>query len=103
MLGSPVFIDVLSAKQAFMGDSPYITGNFPSKYRLMGIIHGHFDSSDRMPDLVVDDGNNKIGVNMGVAMVIPAEKIVEVFSKFAKDEEAEMEEHRKKKRSNALI
>src|SRR5713101_4619027 len=38
--GSPVFIDVLSAKQAFMGDSPYITGNFPSKYRLMGIIHG---------------------------------------------------------------
>jgi hypothetical protein len=93
--GSPVFIDVLLAKQVHQGARSYITGSNPSKFRLVGVIHGHFDWDDAEPDVVADDGRRKLGVNMGIAIVVPAEKIVKVMDEFmAVEEEREAKEYR---------
>jgi hypothetical protein len=94
-----VFLDVLAAKAAFVGTRPFLTGEFPAKFRLMGVMHGHFDWPDIEPDVVADDGKEKLGINMGIAIVVPADKIVEVLGQFEKEEELEAEEFRKRKRS----
>ena len=51
------------------------------------------------PEAVADDGREKFGVNMGIAIVIPAEKIIEILEQFATEEEQEAADFREKKRS----
>jgi hypothetical protein len=96
--GSPVFIDIITAKNVrppsygfYAAAYPY---DSPTRFKLFGVIHGHF-GTDFESDAVANDGRQKIGVNFGIAMVIPAEKISEVLTQFSEQERLEVEETRK--------
>lgn len=98
--GSPVFYDVYAAKEAFLGESRFLRTQV--KFRLLGVMHGHFNLPDAAPDMVVEDRKERVEINTGIAIVTPAEKIVEVLDMFA-DEEAEgAEKHHKKLRSHVV-
>jgi hypothetical protein len=96
--GSPTFVDVLLAKQTYVGERAWRTGQFPAKFRLMGVIHGHFNSGDRQPDNTLAE-DEKLGVNLGIAMIMPADAILKVLEVFVKEEEEEIEAARNKKRT----
>jgi hypothetical protein len=49
----------------------------------MGIVHGHFDvTENKIGDLnpVADDGLSSTSVNMGIAIVVPINKMLEVLN-----------------------
>lgn len=72
--GSPVFVQHTGISAEF---ESYITGTRPPVY-LLGLIHGHWDVN--IPsDYDTVDGNNMEKVNIGVAIVVPAPKIIEVL------------------------
>jgi hypothetical protein len=51
------------------------------KIHLLGLIHGHWDVPDnQIIDATVEDAGIKAGVNVGIAMVIPAKKILETLN-----------------------
>jgi hypothetical protein len=88
--GSPVFINLSGMR----GGGISAGGNF----FLLGLIHGHFDTDDSDVDaLVVDDGLEKTNVNMGIGIVVPSERILEVINKFADIEKPIIEEERRKR------
>jgi hypothetical protein len=95
--GSPVFYDVYATKNAFVGESRAVKTMV--KWRLLGVMHGHFDFPDVALDVVVEDSKEKIAINSGIAIVIPAEKIVEALDTFKDEEAKEAERFRMKKRS----
>jgi hypothetical protein len=90
--GSPVFVDIATAKRALPPSSGYMAGAYlPTsllRFKLFGLIHGHF-GNDAELDEIADDGKRKLPINLGIAMVIPAEKISEVLAQFDKEEEKE--------------
>lgn len=100
--GSPVFIDIITAKRVLPPSSGYMAAaylpNSPARFKLFGVIHGHF-GNDMEPDATADDGKERLNVNMGIAMVIPAEKLTKVIDQFAKEEEFEIADQRQAKRS----
>jgi hypothetical protein len=51
------------------------------QYRFLGLIHGHFDIPNLIEDSVVevDDASKETGINTGIGLVIPAEKIIETL------------------------
>ena len=92
--GSPVFYDIYAAKEKHLGESRFV--RTPIKWRLMGVMHGHFNAPDVMPDAVASEAERKkILINMGIAIVVPAEKISEVLATFMDEEKRELEEFRK--------
>jgi len=103
--GSPVFIDLYALKTAKQPTA----GSFaaahahpsPSRFRLFGVVHGHFDWPDKEPDNKtadsLDSSQSKLGVNMGIAIVSPAERILEVIELFKDEEEKEASDFRKKR------
>jgi hypothetical protein len=88
--GSPVFIDIMTAKRTLQPTSGFMAaaheGGSIDRYRLFGIMHGHFDWEDTEPDSAMANGKQKLGVNMGIAMVTPAEKILRVLDLFKNEE-----------------
>jgi hypothetical protein len=100
--GSPVFIDILTAKRTLPPTWGHMSAayppNSPSRFKLFGIIHGHF-GNDVEPDAAADDGKETIKVNMGIAMVIPEEKLTDVIGQFMNEEELEIAERRNAKRA----
>ena len=60
------------------------------------MIHGHF-GFDHVPAAVADDGKEQIHINMGIAMVVPAEKIQEALAGYANQEEIEANDFRERK------
>jgi hypothetical protein len=71
--GSPVFVSMIGRRKGANIIS------HPTPYRLLGLIHGHFDRSST-PDVVATDSEAFAEkVNMGIALIVPAEKIVEVL------------------------
>jgi len=63
---------------------------------LIGLMHGHFDAMDMTKDgIVADDGIERMPVNMGIAIVVPAEKIREVINSFLEEEEPMIEDIRR--------
>jgi hypothetical protein len=95
--GSPAFVDVHLAKREFVGERSYLTGSHSSKFRLVGVIHGHFNSGDKKLDNASDD--ERLGVNLGIAMLMPADAIFKMLEVFTKEEEGEIEDVRRKKRT----
>lgn len=87
--GSPVFVDIATAKTAFPPSSGWMAAAYPpaslARFKLFGIVHGHF-GLEVDPDAIVDDGRQKFAINFGIAMVIPAEKIVQILAQFDQDE-----------------
>lgn len=103
--GSPVFIDIITAKSVrppsygFM--SPAYSPHSPLRFKLFGVIHGHF-GGDIESDAIADDGNQKVSINFGIAMITPAEKITELLEQFSAVEKLEAEDARSRKRSRVL-
>jgi hypothetical protein len=48
-------------------------------YYLLGLVHGHFDVRNLRDDSVVEDAAAAGGINTGIGVVIPVEKIIETI------------------------
>ncbi len=67
----------LSGSPAFVRESPFRGG----RVYLLGLMHGHWDvPTDRMFDTAQDTDAENQRVNMGIAVVVPAWKILEVLN-----------------------
>ncbi len=79
--GSPVFVretKLVGLGQGVEGPGPLI--GYGSFY-LLGLMHGHWDlSPESLNDEIVDDETGSASVNMGIAIVTPARKILEVLN-----------------------
>lgn len=75
--GSPVFAN-LGAVRVQEGQLKFAAGG-PIFY-LMGLMHGHWDIGFSELDEVVVDTTGIQRVNMGIGIVVPVEKIIEVIS-----------------------
>lgn len=71
--GSPVFANVSGVRHGVLSltDAPQIY--------LLGLMHGHFDS-EFLPLDISEDVSGKAGINMGIGIVVPVEKIIEVIN-----------------------
>lgn len=100
--GSPVFVDTLAAKrERELSTSPRLG---PTRFLLLGLMHGHYHAPDEESEIVVDDGTEKAKVNTGICIVVPAEKIVEVIqSSFRVEEEEEIKAYRQRKQSGTIM
>jgi hypothetical protein len=94
--GSPVFLDLYTAKTVKQPTGGFMAAAdaypSPSRFRLLGLVHGHFDWNDIEPSndaTTLDRSQSKLGINMGIAIIIPAEKIVETLIAFKDEEEKE--------------
>jgi hypothetical protein len=69
--GSPVFINTDSRTgYPALGHHTY----------LLGLMHGHFDVQNLKDDVVIDTDDEKTqGINTGIGVVIPVEKILETL------------------------
>ncbi len=87
--GSPVFVHLGGIR---LGQ---ISGG---GFRWLGLIHGHWDLPISELDAVTSDALRMENVNMGIAIVVPVDKIIEVLNQEAlmtRRKKAD-EEHRKK-------
>ncbi|MBI2405180.1 hypothetical protein HYV22_03310, partial [Candidatus Gottesmanbacteria bacterium] len=90
--GSPVFV--------YMGHIRNRGGNMQIggeqiMYYWLGLMHGHYDIEENKSDVIIEDGNNGTSVNMGIAIVVPVSKILEIinqdeFMKVRKQKEEEL-------------
>lgn len=76
--GSPAFVHLGGARQ--VGGTIQIGGG--STFHLLGLMHGHWDLSidESNTDVIASDSIKKEAVNMGMAIVVPAEKIMEIIN-----------------------
>jgi hypothetical protein len=77
--GSPVFVNLSGVRT--VGGNVMVGG---TGFYLLGLMHGHWIEQPE-PDTVVIDSRNE-SVNMGIAIVIPAQKILEVLNQPEFDE-----------------
>jgi hypothetical protein len=77
--GSPVFVKVELDKSS-QGSLLVGAGERESKFFLLGLMHGHYDYDLLSEDGVNMDAKTKKVVNMGIAIVVPSEKIAEVIN-----------------------
>jgi hypothetical protein len=88
--GSPVFIHVPVFEPR---------GGTVTQFFLLGLMHGHFDIQNLNEDTVVDtEAETTKGINTGIGVVIPVEKILETIDqpKLAEMRKEIIKEHRKK-------
>jgi Trypsin-like peptidase domain len=99
--GSPVFVDTVAAKrERELTTSPRLG---PTRFLLLGLMHGHYHAPDEESGVAVDDGTETGDVNTGVCIVIPAEKIRETIeSSFQAEEEKEIEMYRQRKAGTVI-
>lgn len=72
--GSPVFVSMPPLR--VLGGT--IVQTQGRQFYLLGLMHGHFDIADLNQDSVVEDARDATsGINTGVGVVIPVEKIIE--------------------------
>jgi hypothetical protein len=94
--GSPVYVHVPMART--WNARPEFAGKDGSVFYLLGLMHGHWDVpiSDSRDELS-EDGFQTQRVNVGIAIVVPASKILEVISQpmIREDEDRRDEEDRK--------
>ena len=99
--GSPVFIDIRTAKTTRPPSWGSMAGAYdpssPGRFKLLGVVSGHFGD-----DVVADDGRQKIHVNTGIAWVIPAEKIHEALAGYGSQEEIEANDFRERKKAKVI-
>lgn len=73
--GSPVFVN-MAPTRIVSGRAEITKGN---QFYLLGLMHGHFDIRNLRDDSVVDDADGGGGINTGIGLVIPVEKIIETI------------------------
>ena len=99
--GSPVFMDVLAARiTKEISLRPSIVGS--SRFRLVGLISGHFKGTDKESQPGSISGDELEKLNMGIAFVTPSAKVLECLEVFMGEEKREIEEHRERKRTLSL-
>ena len=79
--GSPVFVRRTITLDVKMYDGSFTTFNGAGPFKLLGAMHGHWDikeSEINKPQIV---HNPKQGVNLGIAIVVPAIKIIETVDR----------------------
>jgi hypothetical protein len=72
--GSPVFVVTTGMR----GGTPRMGG---PQFYLLGLMHGHWDVRFSLADAVIPNGVQAEAVNMGIAIVVPASKILEVTNR----------------------
>jgi hypothetical protein len=72
--GSPVFVN-LPLLRVVDGELSYLTRGSPYFF-FFGLMHGHFDVENLNEDSVVEDGSTSGGINTGIGVVIPVEKLI---------------------------
>jgi hypothetical protein len=70
--GSPVFVVTSGIRGNEIRVGP--------QFFLLGLMHGHWDANLSAADAVIPDGLRDEAVNMGIAIVIPVSKIMEVIN-----------------------
>jgi hypothetical protein len=88
--GSPVFVH-LGVDRAIKKELVQV-GNRGSTFFLLGLMHGHYNVNLLNEDAVDMDTKTKEVVNMGIAIVVPSEKILEVINQpMIREKETESE------------
>jgi len=90
--GSPVF--VYTGAMRIIGNSNRMGGG--NRFYWLGLMHGHWDMEVSEDDTMVEDSFTKDRVNMGIAIVIPVAKILELINQeaFVKSREEEIQRRR---------
>jgi hypothetical protein len=88
--GSPVFVRPESnyAHKTETEDS-YTLGRWDARvgsFWLLGLMHGHWDVNASDIDVIVEDRAHRESVNVGIGIVVPAQKILEVIQQPALEE-----------------
>lgn len=85
--GSPVFVYLPGVRVRGNG-----LGMGGRAFYWLGLMHGHWDLPVLKEDMVVEDNISKEAVNMGIGIVVPASKILEIINSsfFMKLREAEI-------------
>lgn len=78
--GSPAFVRRTETLKVRMDDGRITTINSPGPFKLLGLMQGHWDikESEMNKSSVRHDGEH--GVNMGIAIVTPAAKILDILN-----------------------
>jgi hypothetical protein len=92
--GSPVFVDLAAIKRAHQPTHGLMAAGSEmmplwGRFRLIGVIHGHFDWNDKVPDTAIPLKDSEQGINTGIAIMIPSQKILENLEHAMKTEKAE--------------
>ena len=100
--GSPVFAYLGAMRR--IGAKMQLVRKGPLFYWL-GLIHGHFDMPKLEIDNLVEDSLTALKINMGIAIVVPVWKILEVINQeiFMKTREEVLKEERKRASPTADI
>jgi hypothetical protein len=76
--GSPVIVS-LPPVRIIDRETKFLAGQ--NQFYLLGLMHGHFDISNLNEDTVADDETTATtGINTGMGVVIPVEKIIETIN-----------------------
>lgn len=73
--GSPVFVKTPISKPSFRKRGGFIKTH---EYRWLGLVHGHWDEKDDSNQTAQSD-EKQSSINMGMAMVVPAYKVLEIL------------------------
>jgi hypothetical protein len=81
--GSPTFVcETLTMRGEVEGDDREVQAVLPGRFYLLGLMRGHWDVKEEdineaYPRIV--PSRDRQGVNMGIALVVPAKKILEII------------------------
>lgn len=78
--GSPVFL-YLGVIRNIDGSIKFVSGAKSGAFHWLGLTHGHWDIPEGTIDAIMDNtGNGNKSVNVGIAIVVPAQKVLEVVN-----------------------
>ncbi len=88
--GSPVFVYLPEMRGRQLMSNP--------RFFLLGVMQGHFNSERPKADYASDDALTEETINMGIGIVVPIEKVIEVMNqpKITKSEQQMAAERREK-------
>jgi len=101
--GSPVFVRPESNYvHKINTEDSYTIGRWDARvgsFWLLGLMHGHWDVNASDVDVIVEDRGHRESVNVGIGIVVPAQKILETIGQPELEElrrraEAELKEAR---------
>jgi hypothetical protein len=90
--GSPVFVYVGEMRR--IGETTQFRKKGVPLFYLLGLMHGHFDLSKLGVDNLIEDSLTNLRINMGIGIVVPTWKVLEVMNQevFMKKREKIIEE-----------
>lgn len=94
--GSPAFVHLSGARTVGGQTSLGVSRLF-----WLGLVQGHWDSPSMtdVEDVLIEDGLEKEAINMGIAIVIPATKIMEIINQPVLSDGRKAEQRRRREES----